>query len=81
MPLNPKELPFEVEDHVTLDKDIFIYSSGGAALVVLAGTHGMVKKVAGGKVYVEFGSLLFDIDYPAERLTLFRRSQDSKKRK
>lgn len=91
MPLTLKDWPLEVQDHVVLDRDIVFMSdrSGEAEIVVQAGDHGMIKacqeKGLGMKshVVVEFGALRIKIagSKAFQDLTLYRRSQDSKRRR
>lgn len=82
MPLTKKELPLEVGDHVTLDHNLVIGSAANdISLVVLGGTHGMVKQTYGLSVLVEFGGHLFCFGVPQHNLSLYRRSQNSKRRK
>lgn len=79
MPVDKKDLPLEVEDHVVLDCTLEA-PCGAASLMVLAGTHGVVKHIFGKQVVVEFGSMLFGFANPKRDLTLYRRSQHSKRR-
>lgn len=84
MPIAKKDLPLEMEDHVILDEGVvhsYDYASP-VALMVLKGTHGVVKAVFldGAQVAVEFGGQLYAFTKPADYLTLYRRSQHSKRR-
>ena len=81
MPISGEEWPLEPEDHVVLDKEIELNGYGRAILVVPAGTHGVVKIVDGDKIYVEFGAQMFKMTHPTHDLTLYRRSQHSRRRK
>ena len=84
MPMKMEDWPLEVEDHVTLDEDLVIESSlnRSIALVVPAGQHGVVKSInsKGENVRVMFGEQLFQFYNPFHFLTLYRRSQHSKRR-
>ena len=87
MPLDKKDLPLEVEDHVILDDDLLVghthgYGEGLPHIVVPAGTHGMVKRLPKVGLQAEFGGQLFHVSlaWAANNLTLYRRSQHSKRR-
>jgi hypothetical protein len=88
MPINKKDLPFEVDDHVTLDKAIYNGNvENDYVMLIPMGSHGMVRVVPnkGRAVVVEFNGtgILFGLTkaYACENLTLYRRSQHSKRRK
>jgi len=82
----------EIEDHVVLDVDLEFEGPIGS-LIILSGSHGMIKRVnkigrrhsvswLGDEYIVEFGALNIKLGghQAYEHLTLFRRSQHSKRR-
>lgn len=84
MPIDLKDLPLEVQDHVTLDQPIVIETTWNRSihLVIPAGTHGVVKatRPGGGSPQVVFGEQLFQFDQPWSDLTLYRRAMNGKRR-
>lgn len=78
--IDAKDWPLEVEDHVVLERDILLQGDVGS-LIVFAGTHGVVKNIPNFlEVYVEFKGMFFHITNPRKDLSLYRRSQHSKRR-
>jgi hypothetical protein len=81
--IDAKDWPLELEDHVVLEHEIDIDTGTGASLNIPIGTHGVVKKIEKFQttyVFVEFRGMLFRMKAAQAQLSLYRRSQHSKRR-
>jgi hypothetical protein len=84
MPLTKKELPLEVGDHVTLDHSVLLGDPRSIAIIprLRGGIGGMVTEVfPQGQVAIEFCGSEYVFEHPDRDVSLYRRSQDSKRRR